>query len=82
MTKLFVVFIGSRLNFPPALIRTIVDERVVDVPFSSALYKFLLSEPIMMEDLEAYDDNMASGLRALLRSSNPEVFGWFCIDAL
>jgi hypothetical protein len=55
-----------------ALIRTIVDERVVEAPFATALFKFLLGARCDLGDLEAFDEVEHRNMLYLLGSQEDE----------
>ena len=55
------------LAFGVALARCVYDERIVELPLASAVYKFLMGAKLDFNDLEAYDEVQSASLKQILR---------------
>lgn len=53
---------------------------IIDVPFPLALYKKLLSEPIILGDLKCLSPTMANSLQSLLDYGDNDVQDVFCLS--
>ena len=61
--------------FGIALSRCLFDERVVELPCASAMFKYLFGAACDFGDLESFDEQQAHQLKGLLRCPGVEAFG-------
>lgn len=52
--------------------RCLFDERVVDLPLNTSLFKYLLGQQVNIGDLESFDEAQATQLKSLLRCPGVE----------
>jgi E3 ubiquitin-protein ligase TRIP12 len=62
-------------SFGISISRCLFDERVVDLPLSSAVYKYLFSTNVDVGDLESFDEAQSGLLKTLLRCPGCEKMG-------
>jgi hypothetical protein len=65
----------SLFSFGIAISRCLFDERVVELPLSSAVFKYLFDSPVDYADLETFDEQEAVQLKSLLRSAGVDQMG-------
>lgn len=62
-------------NVGLAIARCLYDERIVELPLSSACLKFMFSVAVDFSDLEVFDEVQATQLKTLMRCPNVEALG-------
>jgi hypothetical protein len=67
--------LDAMLAFGIALSRCIFDERVVELPIASSVYKFLMDKKLDFNDLETFDETQALSLKQILRLPGVESLG-------
>ncbi len=67
--------VDAMRSFGIAVSRCLFDERVVDLPCASAMFKFLFNASCDFSDLESFDESQAQQLKGLLRCPGVDSFG-------
>ncbi len=67
--------LDSMRAFGISISRCLFDERVVDLPLSTALFKHLFGQVVDFGDLESFDESQAANLKSLLRCPGAEKLG-------